>query len=97
MLGQADSVGTAPTPERLHLDLETRKNAVLRLENVEEHLEGVLRLLGDESVCCVDAMKQLSAVQGALTKVTDIVLRSPLKTTYQLLFCAYIPTASLME
>ena len=65
--------------ECLHLDAETRKNAILRLKSAKGHLEGVLRMLGDENVYCVDVMKQLSAVQGALSKVNDKVLRSHIK------------------
>lgn len=66
-------------PECLHLDPETRKTAILRLKSAKGHLEGVLRMLDDEGVYCVDVMKQLSAVQGALTKVNDMVLRSHIK------------------
>ena len=40
---------------------------------------GVLRMLDDPNVYCVDVMKQLSAVQGAITKVNDKVLRSHIK------------------
>ena len=36
-------------------------------------------MLEDENVYCVDVMKQLSAVQGALTKVNDKVLRSHIR------------------
>ena len=80
MTEQADSeVGAVPTSECLHLDPETRKNSVLRLKSAKGHLEGVLRMLDDPSVYCVDVMKQLSAVQGALTKVNDMVLRSHIK------------------
>jgi DNA-binding FrmR family transcriptional regulator len=66
----------AHEPDCLHLDPETRKDAVRRLKGARGHLEAVLRMLEDPSVYCVDVMKQLSAVQGALTKVNDKVLRS---------------------
>jgi DNA-binding FrmR family transcriptional regulator len=36
-------------------------------------------MLEDESVYCVDALKQIKAVQGALDKVGTLVLRSHLK------------------
>jgi len=36
-------------------------------------------MLDDPNVYCVDVMKQLSAVQGAITKVNDKVLRSHIK------------------
>lgn len=63
----------------LHLDSETRKDAVRRLKGAHGHLAGVLRMLDDPNVYCVDVMKQLSAVQGAITKVNDKVLRSHIK------------------
>jgi CsoR family transcriptional regulator, copper-sensing transcriptional repressor len=65
--------------ECLHLDSETRKDAVRRLKGAHGHLAGVLRMLDDPNVYCVDVMKQLSAVQGAITKVNDKVLRSHIK------------------
>ena len=65
--------------ECLHLDSETRKDAILRLKSAKGHLEGVLRMLENPEVYCVDVMKQLSAVQGALSKVNDKVLRSHIK------------------
>ncbi len=70
---------TEAAAECLHLDAETRKDAVLRLKNAKGHLEGVLRMLEDPNVYCVDVMKQLSAVQGALSKVNDKVLRSHIR------------------
>jgi CsoR family transcriptional regulator, copper-sensing transcriptional repressor len=36
-------------------------------------------MLEDETVYCVDALKQIKAVQGALDKVGDLVLRSHLR------------------
>lgn len=63
----------------LHLDPETRRDAVSRLKGAHGHLAGVLRMLDDPNVYCVDVMKQLSAVQGAITKVNDKVLRSHIK------------------
>ncbi len=60
----------------LHLDSDTRKDAALRLRSAKGHLEGILRMLEDESVYCIDVLKQVKAVQGALTKVSEKVLRS---------------------
>ncbi len=36
-------------------------------------------MLEDDSVYCVDILKQIKAVNGALDKVGDLVLRSHLK------------------
>lgn len=66
-------------PDCLHLDADTRQDAVRRLRGARGHLEAVLRMLEDPSVYCVDVMKQLSAVQGAITKVNEKVLRSHIR------------------
>ncbi len=63
----------------LHLDSETRKDASSRLKNAKGHLEGILRMLEDEQVYCVDVLKQVKAVQGALAKVNEKVLRSHIR------------------
>lgn len=63
----------------LHLDPETRQNASRRLKSAKGHLEGVLRMLEDEDVYCVDILKQVKAVQGALSKVNEAVLRSHIR------------------
>lgn len=60
----------------MHLDPTTREESVRRLRSAKGHLEGVLRMLEDPSVYCVDVLKQIKAVQGALSKVNDAVLRS---------------------
>lgn len=83
----AAATGAAPTEPiaaddhagHLHLDPEVRRDAALRLKSVKGHVEGVLRMLDDPSVYCVDVLKQVSAVQGALRKVSDAVLRSHMR------------------
>jgi CsoR family transcriptional regulator, copper-sensing transcriptional repressor len=60
----------------LHLDPATRSDATKRLKSVRGHVEGVLRMLDDPGVYCVDVLKQVSAVQGALRKVSEGVLRA---------------------
>lgn len=60
----------------LQLDDDTRQDALLRLKNAKGHLEGILKMLEDESIYCVDVLKQIKAVQGALSKVNSNVLRS---------------------
>lgn len=63
----------------LNLDPDTRKNASVRLKSAKGHLEGILRMLEDPDVYCVDVLKQIKAVQGALTKVGDNVLRAHIR------------------
>ncbi len=63
----------------LHLDAGTRENARRRLLSIRGHVEGILRMLEDDSVYCVDILKQIKAVNGALDKVGELVLKSHLK------------------
>lgn len=63
----------------LHLDPTTRADAALRLKSVRGHVEGVQRMLDNEGVYCVDVLKQLSAIQGAIRKVSEAVLRSHIR------------------
>lgn len=71
---------TLPTTETcLHLDPVVRQDAVRRLKSARGHLEGILRMLDDESVYCVDVLKQVKAVQGALSKVNEGVLRAHIR------------------
>jgi DNA-binding FrmR family transcriptional regulator len=61
------------------LDPTAREDARRRLLSVRGHVEGILRMLEDEAVYCVDVLKQIKAVEGALDKVGDLVLRSHLR------------------
>ena len=63
----------------LHLDPKTREDTRRRLLSIKGHVEGILRMLDDETVYCVHALKQIKAVNGALDKVGALVLRSHLR------------------
>ena len=63
----------------LRLDPGTREDTKRRLQSIKGHVDGVLRMLQDETVYCVDVLKQIKAVTGALDKVGAIVLRSHLR------------------
>lgn len=63
----------------LHLDAATREDAKRRLLSVRGHVEGVMRMLEGDSVYCVDALKQLKAIGGALDKVGTLILQSHLR------------------
>jgi DNA-binding FrmR family transcriptional regulator len=63
----------------LRLDPEVRDDARRRLLSVRGHVEGILRMLEDDRVYCVDVLRQLKAVDGALDKVGAMVLHSHLK------------------
>ena len=63
----------------LKLDADVREQAKRRLLSVRGHVEGVLRMLEEDSIYCVDVLKQMKAVGGALDKVGGLVLRSHLR------------------
>jgi DNA-binding FrmR family transcriptional regulator len=63
----------------LRLDPAVREAARRRLLSVKGHVEGILRMLEDDKVYCVDVLKQVKAVDGALVKVGTLVLQSHLK------------------
>jgi DNA-binding FrmR family transcriptional regulator len=56
-----------------------RQSLVKRLRTARGHLDGVLRMV-EEDAYCPDVMKQLSAVQGSLARVSRLVLRNHLET-----------------
>jgi len=59
----------------LSIDPSIRANATLRLKSIRGHVDGILRMLEREDVYCVDALRQIKAVQGALSKTGDQILR----------------------
>jgi len=63
----------------LHLDATIRVDAIRRLKSSRGHVDGILRMLEDPSVYCVDVLKQVKAVQGALAKVGETMLRSHIR------------------
>lgn len=64
----------------LRLDPDVSENARRRLLSVKGHVEGILRMLENEQVYCVDVLKQVKAVSGALNKLGDLVLKSHLRS-----------------
>lgn len=58
---------------------DARKRARHRLSIARGHLESIIRMLDDESVYCVDVLRQIKAVQGALSGAGDVVLRGHLQ------------------
>lgn len=63
----------------LRLEAGVREDSQRRLRSVKGHVEGILRMLEDDTVYCVDVLKQLKAVSGALDKVGALVLKSHLQ------------------
>lgn len=64
----------------LRLDPAVREDARRRLLSVRGHVEGILRMLENEQVYCVDVLKQIKAVDGALNKIGDLILKSHLRS-----------------
>lgn len=58
---------------------EHQRSVLNRLKTARGHLDGVIRMVEDDSYC-PDVMKQLSAVQGSLERASRIVLRNHLET-----------------
>ncbi len=63
----------------LRLNDKTRAEVRTRMRSIKGHLDGVARMLDEDSTYCVDVLKQIKAVTGALDKVGAIVLRSHLR------------------
>ena len=78
---------TAPPPvpscaaEHDHLCMpdDARKRARHRLSIARGHLESIVKMLEKEDVYCVDVLRQIKAVQGALSGASDVVLRGHLE------------------
>jgi len=52
-------------------------SALIRLKTVEGHIRGIERMVEEEAYC-IDIIRQLQAVQGALNKVNSLILEEHL-------------------
>lgn len=52
-------------------------NASLRLKTVEGHIRGIIRMIEEEAYC-IDIIRQIQAVQAALSKTSSIILEEHL-------------------
>lgn len=66
-------------PEHLCMPEDARKRARHRLSIARGHLESIVKMLDAEDVYCVDVLRQIRAVQGALSGASDVVLRGHLE------------------
>ena len=64
---------------RLCMPEAARKVVVRRLAIARGHLESILRALEKHDTYCVDVLRQIKAVQGALEKAGQITLESHLR------------------
>ena len=57
---------------------ETKRAILTRLKTARGHLDGVIKLVEDDTYC-VQVIKQISAVRGALDRVSRIELENHLR------------------
>ncbi len=61
------------------MDAKTREDAIQRLRSVAGHVNGIVRML-EEDRYCIDVIKQIQAVQAALSRVNETILEGHLHT-----------------
>jgi CsoR family transcriptional regulator, copper-sensing transcriptional repressor len=55
------------------------EDALKRLKNVEGHVRGIQRMVG-EGAYCIDVIQQIQAVQAALNKISAMILEEHLNS-----------------
>ena len=61
------------------MDDVTKKVVTQRLASAAGHIKGIERMVNDDTYC-IDVIKQIQAVQAALSKVSTIILDNHLQT-----------------
>lgn len=61
------------------MEENVKKQIVNRLRSISGHVQGIERMV-EGDVYCIDVIKQVLAVQSALTKVSNLVLENHLQT-----------------
>ncbi len=61
------------------MDDQTRRNVINRLKSVAGHINGIVTML-EEDRYCIDIIKQVQAVQAALSRSSEIILSNHLDT-----------------
>lgn len=59
------------------MDDTTRKKTIRRLQIIEGHVRAVQRMVENDDYC-IDVIRQIGAVQSALSKVSQVVLEEHL-------------------
>lgn len=65
--------------DHLCMPEDARKRARHRLSIARGHLESIVKMLDKDDSYCVDVLRQIKAVQGALNGAADVVLRGHLE------------------
>ena len=68
-----------PVHAHLCMPQDSRKRAARRLSIARGHVESIIRMLDNPEVYCVDVLRQIKAVQGALSGAGEVVLRGHLE------------------
>ena len=58
---------------------EMKQETLRRMKNVEGHVRGIERMLENDAYC-IDVIRQIQAVQAALTKISVSVLDDHMQT-----------------
>ena len=58
---------------------EARSQILNRLKSVDGHLRGVIKMVEDDAYC-MDVIKQLQAVEGAIERVNALLLQDHLQS-----------------
>ena len=61
------------------MNTQTREDAIQRIASAAGHLRGIERMLADDAYC-IDVIKQIQAVQAALSKASTLLLDNHLRT-----------------
>lgn len=61
------------------MDEATRKTVTQRIASAAGHLKGIERMVADDAYC-IDVIRQIQAVQAALSKVSTLILDNHLRT-----------------
>ncbi|RLD09081.1 MAG: transcriptional regulator [Chloroflexota bacterium] len=59
--------------------MRTTVTNIRRLQTIEGHIRGVQRMI-EEEVYCIDIIRQINAVQGALNKISTNILENHLNS-----------------
>jgi DNA-binding FrmR family transcriptional regulator len=61
------------------MDEDHRATVSKRLRSIAGHVNGIERMVSEDAYC-IDVIKQVQAVQAALSKVNDLILANHLNT-----------------
>ena len=61
------------------MDAHSKDTLTRRLKSISGHVAGIERMV-DQDAYCIDVIKQVQAVQAALNKVSDLILKEHLNS-----------------